>query len=306
MKKTGHMNDIDFKSIDLESLDPYEVLNISKNFTWDELKNAYRKLAINTHPDKEGGNKDLFNIITYSFKKLALEFKNREADKQHSELKQQSNDYFHNKTSHIDDNFNPSKEITNAIFNKNFEKCKIQEDDVDFGYGSLMDETSKTREDINIEKIIKKNKIDNDTFNQYFDKNVPISKQIVKYKEPEPLLLSKTLQFTELGGKKPDDYTSSMEKSNSLAYTDYMKAHGGTRLIDPELIKKKKDFKSIQEYEKYRERKVKHSLTDKEKKLLEEKKLKEEKAEFDRLERLKLYDMKIEKSYEKANRLFLQ
>jgi hypothetical protein len=61
----------------------------------------------------------------------------------------------------------------------------------------------------------------------------------------------------------------------------------------------------VEEYEKYRNSKIKRSLTDKERKLLEEKKLKEEKEEFERLERLKTYDRRIEKSYEKANRLFL-
>jgi len=307
IQKSGNINSIDFQNIDLNSLDPYEVLNVSKTFTWDELKDAYRKLAINTHPDKEGGNKDLFNIITHCFKKLAVEYKNREADKQHFDLKKQSVDYYdrlNNNMPHPSESLKPSKDISNAVFNKNFEKCKIYDDEIEFGYGSMMDESSKTREDINIEKLAKK--VDNKSFNELFDKNVPISKQIIKYKEPEPLVLAKSLQFTELGGKKPDDYTSAMEKNNTLAYTDYMKAHDGKRLVDPEIIKKMKEFKSVEDYQKYRENKIKRGLSDKEKKLLEQKKIKEEKAEFERLERLKQYDKKIEKSYETANRLFLQ
>lgn len=312
IQKSGNTNNIDYKSIDVDALDAYEVLNVSKTFTWEELKEAYRKLAINTHPDKEGGNKDLFNIITYCFKKLAVEYKNREADRQHFDLKKQSADYFDrmstNNMPHPSDVLKPSKEITNEIFNKNFEKCKVYDDEVEFGYGSMMDETSKTREDINIERVIKKDKIDNQSFNDIFNKKVPINKQLIKYKEPEPLLLAKSLQFTELGGKRPDDYTSSMnsvEKNKGLAYTDYMKAHDGTRLVDPNMIKKK-DFQSVEEYEKYRDSKIKRGLSDKEKKLLEEKKIKEEKEEFARLERLKMYDKKIEKSYEKANQLFLK
>ena len=87
MKKSGQAANIDLKNINMDTIDPYEVFNISKNFTWNELKETYRKLAISTHPDKPGGNKDIFNIITYCFEKLALEYKKRESDLSHMELK---------------------------------------------------------------------------------------------------------------------------------------------------------------------------------------------------------------------------
>jgi len=85
-----------------------------------------------------------------------------------------------------------------------------------------------------------------------------------------------------------------------------MKAHDGSRLVDPEIINKMKEFQSVEEYQKYSENKAKRELTNREKKLLENKKIKDEKAEFERLQRIKIYDKKIEKSYENANRLFLQ
>ena len=115
---------------------------------------------------------------------------------------------------------NGGDEAFTTKFNRNFEKCKVYDDDIDFGYGEKMQISSKIREDINIEKVIKKDKIDNETFNNLFNKNVPINKQLVKYKEPEPLLMAKTLNFTELGSKKSDDYTCTPEKSKILAYTD--------------------------------------------------------------------------------------
>ena len=306
-QKSGVIEEIDFKNIDIESINPYEVLNVSKQFTWNELKEAYRKLAMNTHPDKQGGNKDLFNIITHCFQKLAEELKRREEDKGHLDLKKQSNDYFHNTMPH------PSKVMANEAmttdkFNKNFEKCKLYDEEIEFGYGSKMEESTKVREDINIEKLIKKNKIDNESFNALFNKNVPVNKGLIKYREPEPLILAKTLQFTELGGKRPDDYSSSLEKNNAntLAYTDYMKAHDGTRLVDPSLMKNVKEFKSVDEYEVYRDNKAKKTLSARELKAEEMKKIKDKKAEEERLERLKMYDKKIEKSYEKASQLFLR
>ena len=37
--------------------DYYEILGIGKNATDDEIKRAYRKLAIQNHPDKHQGDK---------------------------------------------------------------------------------------------------------------------------------------------------------------------------------------------------------------------------------------------------------
>jgi curved DNA-binding protein CbpA len=321
MKKSGQTANIDLKNINMDTIDPYEVFNISKNFTWNELKETYRKLAISTHPDKPGGNKDIFNIITYCFEKLALEYKRRESDLSHMELKKQSGEFFDkivsNKMPHPSianmkgregrDGRDGDAELFSQKFNRNFEKCKVYDDETEFGYGKNMDESSKVREDIKIDKVIKKNKIDNKSFNDIFNSKVPINKQLVKYREPEPLLLAKSLQFTELGNKRPDDYSSSsIKKTNSLSYSDYMKAHEGTRLVDTSIIKDMKEFKSVEEYEVYRDTKAKVELSAKELKQQELKKLREEKEEQMRLERLNKYDRNIELSYEKANRLFIR
>jgi curved DNA-binding protein CbpA len=316
MKMSGNTANIDLKNINMENIDPYEVFSISKNFTWNELKETYRKLAINTHPDKPGGNKEVFNIITYCFEKLAREYKKRESDLSHIELKKQSMDYFdkivndkmpHPSIVNINRDGGDSAELFSQKFNRNFEKCKVYDDEIEFGYGNNMEESSKIREDIKIEKVINKKKIDNKSFNDIFNSRVPINKQLVKYKEPEPLLLAKSLQFTELGNKRPDDYSSSsVKKNNSLSYSDYMKAHEGGRLVDPSIIKDMKEFKSVEEYEVYRDNKAKTELSAKELKRQEIKKLREEKEEQMRLERLNKYDKNIELSYEKANRLFLR
>lgn len=130
----------------------------------------------------------------------------------------------------------------------------------------------------------------------------------MKYKEPEPMLLAKTISFTEIGGKRPDDYSSGVEKGgkNNLIYADYKIAYTNTRLVDEEnIVKTLKDFKSVEEYEFYRNNKLKKGLSSKEKLYYEQKKIREERDEYERLERIKQNDMKIKLNNDKASRLFI-
>lgn len=48
----------------------YDVLGVSPNATPDELKKAYRKLALRMHPDKNPGDEEMaekFKEISYIF-----------------------------------------------------------------------------------------------------------------------------------------------------------------------------------------------------------------------------------------------
>lgn len=47
--------------------DYYEVLGVSKNASADEIKKAFRRLAVQHHPDKEGGNEDKFKEINEAY-----------------------------------------------------------------------------------------------------------------------------------------------------------------------------------------------------------------------------------------------
>tara|TARA_B000000477_G_C6095494_1_gene229681 strand:- start:1834 stop:2742 length:909 start_codon:yes stop_codon:yes gene_type:complete len=283
--------------------DPYIIFNLSKDFTWEELRASYKNLAIKSHPDK-GGDKIIFDFITDKFKFLANEYKLRTDNKSHLDLKKEYSSFSDNINI---PQFKEDDDMPfNAKFNSRFEQCKIYDEDKDFGYGNNMIDSSKNREDISIENIFKTKKINNRQFNETFNTSVNSSSKIIKYKEPQALILAKNLQYSEIGKGKTDDYSSSAEKTNSLAYTDYFKAHSTNRLVSPQELKNFKEYKSVEEYEKYSNKKIKKKLSSSEIKRIDEIKKNEEIIELQRLERLKKQSIDIEKNYEKANRLFLR
>lgn len=53
--------------------DPYKILGIAKNASADEIKKAYRKLALQYHPDRGGGKADeeKFKEINYAYEILS-------------------------------------------------------------------------------------------------------------------------------------------------------------------------------------------------------------------------------------------
>lgn len=66
-----------------ERKDYYKLLGVSKDASVDEIKKAYRKLAIKYHPDKNQGNKEaenMFKEITEAYSVLSDENKRKEYD----------------------------------------------------------------------------------------------------------------------------------------------------------------------------------------------------------------------------------
>jgi len=91
-------------------MNPYEVLGISKTATDKEIKKAYRKGALQSHPDK-GGDPDKFKQLTQAYEILS------------TQQKRQQYDNFGNVN--LDTNFDPSEIFT--LFQQDFERMFSQD-----------------------------------------------------------------------------------------------------------------------------------------------------------------------------------
>ena len=298
-----------------DDIDPYEVFGLSKNFEWEELKDAYRRIAKLVHPDK-GGSEEVFNKVTDCFKALATEYKLRKSDRQHDELKKEAREYYSQRGEEASPeelaNF-AKKAGMDAMsftekFNKTFEENRLEEEEITKGYGHMMEKSSASREDISVPTYIKPGKkFDSKSFNKTFDTvSLPKSSEVVKYREPEALPLARKMQYSELG-EATDDFSSAPANRDSrgLQYTDYMKAYSTERLVDPRAVDKRTNYKTVGEYENAREKVLAKPPTEEELRWKAMKEREAEEIEELRLRRVAERDKIAAMHHDKMNQLLL-
>ena len=77
------------KLLDLENndVDAIKLFQLPVKYTLDQLKVAYKRLAMKSHPDKVGGNKEQFQLVTKCYMLLLEKYKNRESDRTFDDLR---------------------------------------------------------------------------------------------------------------------------------------------------------------------------------------------------------------------------
>lgn len=269
-------------------IDPYKVLGVSKNFTADELKSAYKKLALAMHPDKQGGNEYMFKLITQCYKTLVKEYNKKISDKHFYQLKQEAKKQV---PQHVD----PKKSFNLDKFNSVFEQNKIS-DASDVGYNEWL----KAGDDPNQPKY--KGKFTLNSFNKQFEtQNKVQTNHIIKYVEPEPMSITKKIQYTELGMDNTDDFSGENLSKKTLNYMDVKLAHTTSRIIDPSTVQRK-EYKGIDDIKVDREN---VQLTDAELRAYAKQKALREMKEKERLQNLQKYDEMTAEHFNRVNRLML-
>lgn len=69
------------------TFNPYEVLELNRTASDDDIRNAYKRLALKYHPDKPTGNEDKFKQVSQAYQILTDPFKKKVYDTQFDEDK---------------------------------------------------------------------------------------------------------------------------------------------------------------------------------------------------------------------------
>ena len=247
--------------LEKSDIDALRLFQLQKNYSLEELKIAYKKLAMKTHPDKTGGSAEQFQLVTKCYMSLLEKHKNRESDKPFNDLRTGSKSYIEDQQKMRMKNkdminYDSSEKIDkskfdNKLFNKIYEQNKLWESGDD-GYGDWF--TSNQSDEAPDEVFGNKFNINvfNSTFEDYKEKLTSQSGAIQEYKDPQELV-SGTTGFTDIDiyARKINDFSKPLPVAkggkNDLAYTDLKTAYTNKgAFIDPNSVEYK-SYKNVDE-----------------------------------------------------------
>ena len=254
-------------------MDPYEVLGISYESSWRDIRNAYKSMLIKTHPDKMGNSK-FFILVQDAYRNLK---KQHEIDKLQRHLPNTDVKYNQN-VNKINYPSNLTKKFDINKFNRMFEKYSKHKGNIDpfLNGGYNISESLNHQEDI---ESLTKNKIK-------INKN-----ELVVFKEPEALSSTCIDNIYHLGINEVSDYTCNYG-------TDYMRAFRE----DAECIDNRPQYNSIHDIQHARSiQNMNISDHDRKKQLKLEKK--RHKLEQLRLKNIQNQDTYIQDFYNTVNKM---
>ena len=287
----------------VDKVNSLRLFNLNENFTMDELKKAYRKVALRTHPDRPGGNKEKFQLVTTCYFSLIENLKMRSQDKTFDRLRNDSRDYFEEQNrlsqKYRSSGKNPrplfnkdDKQFNSKMFNKVFEENKLYDPNEE-GYEDWL----KNADDTPAPKVFS-NKFNIDVFNNTFNnyKDTTTSQEIIEYKEPQALVSCNNIQYTDIDQTKKKDYTKSAETSNELGYSDLKSAYTKTNnLVNPNHVKVK-HYRNIDDLEQDRSN-ISFEMSPEQLRQQAIQKQQEEEEEYRRLQRIQQRDYMTENHY---------
>lgn len=228
------------------------VLKLPDRFDCDQLRTNYKRMALLLHPDRRTLDKEsansLFSVLTesYKFLKSEIEGQGGGADADWITLRGQA-----------DSSGRPGpagrREATVDFdvggFNERFSGSRLG-DDNDRGYTSWMQRLSPDAAAAQQKRRQGEERV-----------RVKKSDAVVALREPEALPSSTSVPHSELGSGRVKDFGRA-SGSDNLSYTDYKVAHmTASCLIDPEIVKARHQFDSVEEYASARDRSHSTSMT---------------------------------------------
>lgn len=113
----------------MSTVNLYDVLNLSQDCTRKEIKESYRCLVREFHPDRPGGDPEMFELVTHAFNvlynpKTRAEYDHvfamsKSSKSSHYELKKQADEFFKNQET---DSLKKPKKEQEVTFKKAFEE----------------------------------------------------------------------------------------------------------------------------------------------------------------------------------------
>ena len=278
-------------------VNPLKVFELPENFTLEQLKISYKKLALKYHPDRPNGNEIKFQIITKIYLALFEDYKTKQPDKQYLDLRNGSRDFITKQNNQKKQNIHMDAEKFNlTLFNKIYDENKLYSSN-DNGYGKWLQDDNA----IKPPKLFSKS-FNINVFNTFFNDeraNYAKGREIVEYKDPEAQGTS--MNYGKIGEDKINDFTSN--HNSTTQYSDLKKAYTDTFLVPTEDVTRT-NYKGINHLKQDRSN-ISFTMneTDKQRQALINDRL--EKEELLRQQRVKKNDQLIENHFNKMNNLFL-
>jgi len=277
----------------MSSNNALKMFQLKDDFTMEQLKHSYKKLALRFHPDRPTGNEQKFQLVTKAYMALLEDLKMRAPQGNFVQMKEESRSFTEKqRPSAMSVSMKPSqKKFDPMLFNKIYQENRIHKAEDD-GYENWMNDNELEEKDIEKNEVFG-NKFNLNVFNSTFNSSIKKPQdQIVKYVQPQAINAS-VAPSAELGIDKIGNYSGD-------GFSDYREAHSQQRLVDESEINDRKDFKTVEELQKHRKNMV--PLTLEEIRALETDKKNEEHTELKRQENISTIDNREFDIYDKMNK----